>query len=439
MKFFRFTMNFEETVEWLYSFQKHGIKLGLERITHISKKLGNPEKSYKTIHVGGTNGKGSVCRFLESIIDDTEYSVGVNTSPHIQNITERIVVNKKRITEEELITIVEKVKPIAEDMIQNNKCPTFFEVFTAIAFEYFKEKKVDFAILEVGLGGRFDATNIIDPVVSVITNVTLDHQNILGEKIEDIAFEKAGIIKEKKPVITAANNKALEVIKKIAIEKKSELKIINKTQWQRIKKDDLGQDFIIKTLLNEYNVNTKLLGEFNGENIAIAVEVIELLQNQGYNISNNSILNGIKSTFNPGRMEIINQNPIILLDGAHNTAGMNILAETIKKDFEYEKLILILGILKDKNIEGMLSIILPLANIVIVTKSNNIRACDAAELSSMIIKIGFSKDIIVKDEIKDAINHAKSIAEKKDLICVTGSLFTIGEARDILVGAIQKC
>jgi len=189
-------MNFEETLDWLYGFQKFGMKLGLERITHITDNLGSPHKNYKIIHVGGTNGKGSVCKFLESILVRNGYTVGVYTSPHLQHISERIVVNKKRITEEELVSLVKKIKPTVEEMMKNKNNPTFFEVFTAIAFEYFKEKNVDFAIIEVGLGGRFDATNIVDPVVSVITNISPEHQNVLGKKIEDIAFEKAGIIKD---------------------------------------------------------------------------------------------------------------------------------------------------------------------------------------------------------------------------------------------------
>ena len=197
-------MDFEETLDWLYGFQKFGIKLGLERINHIAKELGDPQKKYKLIHVGGTNGKGSVCKFLESVLSSSGYNVGVYTSPHLQHISERIVVGNNRITDDELILLVNKIKPIVDGMLEKENVPTFFEVFTALAFQYFSDKNVDFAVIEVGLGGRYDATNIVDPAISIITNVSLEHQNVLGKNIEKIAFEKAGIIKINVSVINAS-------------------------------------------------------------------------------------------------------------------------------------------------------------------------------------------------------------------------------------------
>ncbi|MCK5636678.1 MAG: bifunctional folylpolyglutamate synthase/dihydrofolate synthase, partial [Thermoplasmatales archaeon] len=198
-------MNYEETIEWLYSFEKFGIKLGLERITHICKKLGNPQKNYKVIHVGGTNGKGSVCRFLQSILTLNGYKVGVYTSPHLQRFTERFIIDNNEMLKGDVVKLIEKIKPIIDDMLKKENTPTFFEIVTAMAFLCFKDKNVDFAIVEVGLGGRFDATNIVEPIVSVITNVSLEHQDRLGDKIDDIAFEKAGIIKDNIPVITGAS------------------------------------------------------------------------------------------------------------------------------------------------------------------------------------------------------------------------------------------
>ena len=189
-------MNYKDCIEWLNSFEKFGIKLGLERIDHICKKLENPHDHYKIIHVGGTNGKGSVCRFLESILVNSGYNVGTYTSPHLQRLSERFVVNKKEISETEIVKLVVKIKPIIEKMIDENNIPTYFEIVTAMAFQYFKDNNIDFALIEVGLGGRFDATNIVNPILTIITNVTLEHQKILGDKIKDISFEKAGIIKE---------------------------------------------------------------------------------------------------------------------------------------------------------------------------------------------------------------------------------------------------
>ena len=418
-------MNFEEATRWLYGFQKFGIKLGLDRIGHIAKELGNPQDSYKSIHVGGTNGKGSVCKFLEGILVESGYTVGVYTSPHLQRINERITINKKEIFDDELISLVEKVKPIVEEMIKNGENPTFFEVFTAIAFYYFSEKKVDIVIIEVGLGGRFDATNILNPLVSVITNVSLEHQNVLGKTIEKIAFEKAGIIKDSVPVVTAADGKALEVIKTQAEEKNSSVVLI-KDRFKRIEK----QNFLVNGSLKDYKVQTKLVGSFQGENIALAIGAVETLQINGMFISEGSIKKGITKTKNIGRMEIVGTNPFIILDGAHNPAGMKHLSETLKNDFDYERLILVLGILSDKNVEEMLEIIVPLADEIIVTKSQNKRAAKPSDLKDMIEEIDSGKHVFVKEEIKDAIEHAKSVAGKKDLICICGSLFTVGEARN---------
>jgi len=432
-------MNFKQAVNWLYGLQKYGMKLGLERITHIAAELDNPHKNYKTIHVGGTNGKGSVCKFLESILVRNGYTVGVYTSPHLQHISERIVVNNKEITENELVSLVKKIKPITDEMMKKNNNPTFFEVFTAIAFEYFKEKKVDFAIIEVGLGGRFDATNIVKPEVSIITNISSEHQDVLGKKIKDIAFEKAGIIKENTPLVTAAKDEALRVIEKIAKEKKTHIEKISELNWKRTNIDGLNQEFLIKGILRSYSVTTSLIGRYQGENIAIAISTVEILQNNGYIISKNSIINGIKNTVNPGRMEVVSSRPCVLLDGAHNIAGMKVLIETLENDFQFEGLIVVLGILSDKNIEEMLPFILPVSDFIITTKSSNKRACNPKKLKDIIEDLGYKKEIFVKDQIINAIDHAKSIAKKNDLICITGSLFTVGEARDYLVSNLQKC
>ena len=215
-------MNYEESIDWLYSFEKFGIKLGLERIINICKKLGDPQDKLKIIHVGGTNGKGTVCRLLGSILSNSGYKVGIYTSPHLQRFSERFLINEDEISKKDVVGLIEKIKPIIEEMIKKEKSPTFFEIVTAIAFQYFYEKSVDFAIIEVGLGGRFDATNIVIPEISIITNVTLEHQNILGKKVEEIAYEKSGIIKEKVPIITAATGRALVVIKENAKKKNLE-------------------------------------------------------------------------------------------------------------------------------------------------------------------------------------------------------------------------
>ncbi len=422
-------MKYNEAISWLYSFEKFGIKLDLERIKFICEKLGNPQNTYKTVHVGGTNGKGSVCKFLGSILKSAGYTVGVYTSPHIQRFSERFIIDDKEISENEILRLIEKVKPIAEEIIKNNNIPTFFEITTALAFDYFYDKKVDYAIIEVGLGGRFDATNIIKPLVSVITNVTLEHQDRLGKTVKEIAFEKAGIIKENIPVITAVGNNALAVIKKKASEKNASLTVVDKSCWEKTSGNLDFQNFIVHGKIKDYIVKTHLLGAFQGENLALSLMCIEALQMKGVFITDESIKHGVENASNPGRMEILNFEPIILIDGAHNIAGLQMLKDTIKKDFVYDKLILIIGILSDKNVKEMVEIISPVANIIIVTKSSNIRASDPKTLKDFFKP----KIAIIKNNVLESVEYAKKIAKKQDIIVITGSLFTVGEARKYLL------
>jgi len=417
-------MNYEDSIKWLYSFEKFGIKLELDRIKYICKKLKNPQNRYKIIHVGGTNGKGSVCRYLHSILSLNGYKTGLYTSPHLTDFSERFVINDKEISKEEIISLVKKIKPIIDEMQEEENIPTYFEILTAMAFLYFFEKDVEIAIIEVGLGGRFDATNIVNPVVSVITNISIEHQDRLGKDIEDIAFEKAGIIKKNTPLVTAAVDDSLKVIKKIADEKNSSIIIANKNSWKRLKGGFDWQNFLIKGSLKEYNINISSPGLFQGENIALSVNTIEVLQMNGTYITDESIIKGFEITKNPGRMEIVSYEPLILLDGAHNIAGIVNLKNILENDFIFEKLILVIGILSDKNVKEMLEIISAIADIIILTKSKNIRAEKPSKLKEII-----KGDAIIKEDISDAIEYAKNVANKKDLICITGSLFTVGEAK----------
>jgi len=425
-------MNYEESLGWLNSFQRFGMKLGLERISYICKELGDPQNVLKVIHVGGTNGKGSVCRFLESVLLASGYSVGVYISPHLQRFSERIVVDGEEISEGDVVSLVKRAKPVVEKMIEEGDGPTYFEIVTAMAFQYFKDKNVDFAVVEVGLGGRFDATNVVNPVVSIITNVSLEHTDVLGKKVEDIAFEKAGIIKNGVPVVTAAEGKALEVIEKVANERNAPLNIVRRGDRERFNSGLGGQEFHIKGFLKDYDIKTSLPGGFQGENIALTLAAVEILQMNGFYVSDDSINNGVSKTVHTGRMEIVSRDPVILLDGAHNAAGMQKLVDALENDFDFSRLILVLGILSDKDIKSMLESIAPIADVIVVTKSHNSRACDPYKLRGLIGELGFRNEIAVEDEITDAINYAKSIAKKEDIICITGSLFTVGEARDCL-------
>lgn len=426
-------MDFNESLHWLYGFKKFGSKLGLERISYLLDKLNNPQNQTNIIHVTGTNGKGSVCKFIGSILQKAGYNVGVYISPHLQRFSERIVVNNKEISKKDVVLLIKKIKPLVDEMINQNITPTFFEIVTAMTFQFFRDYKVDFAVIEVGLGGRFDATNVVTPLVSVITNISLEHTEYLGEDIQSIAFEKAGIIKNNAPVITAAKNDAFKVIKKIAQEKNSPIIMVNKKDWKRVSHTTTYQEFLVQGILKEYNVKTTQLGEYQGENIALTINTIEQLQMKGTYIADENIVEGIFTAFNPGRMEIISENPKILLDGAHNPTAMEQLRITLEKDFQFDKLILVLGILKDKDYKKMISFIAPISDVIIVTKANNIRACKPSILRDAIKDLGYENNVLIVESIPDAIKYAKSKANKNNFICISGSLYTVGEARDYLV------
>jgi dihydrofolate synthase/folylpolyglutamate synthase len=425
-------MQSNQAVAWLYGFESQRIKLGLERISRLMEGLGNPQEAFVVLHVGGTNGKGSVCHFLSSILTKGGYRVGTYLSPHIQHLEERFMIDGKCISSDELNRVIERVKPVVDDMMQQGMTPTFFEVCTALAFVYFKEQHVEYAVVEVGLGGRFDATNIVSPLVSIITNVTRDHHAILGDSVEKIAQEKAGIIKPGIPMITAATDSSLKVIKEIAYHQKAPVYDLSRDQWKRIEGDGFKQMFFFQGRLQDYYVQTSMIGRHQGENIALALSAVEELQMQGLYLTEQSILEGIQEMKNPGRMEIVGRNPLVILDGAHNIAGMQQLVETLLEDFTYKRLIFILGILSDKDIQQMLLLLLPWADVILSTKSESPRAYDSVKLDEMISDLNYQRIHMVTDTVEEAVHKAREIAGPKDLICVTGSLFTVGEARTAL-------
>lgn len=386
-------------VVWLENENK--ISLSLERMEKFIKERGKTK--YKCIHVGGTNGKGSVCHFIYNILRQN-YRVGLYTSPHLERLNERIIVDDVEISNEE----IEKYKYLK---IYNF---TYFEALTAIAIDYFEKKNVDYAVFEVGLGGRLDATNVIEPEISIITNVSLEHENFLGKDIASIAKEKAGIIKNA-PIITACKGEALEVIKNIAEEKNVDLYIVGKdVRWKKIEKNK----FLIEA--DEiYSLETKMNGIFQGENIAIAVKAGELL-----GLEKEKIVSGIEKTFLPGRMEKIGK---FILDGCHNPKAIEAFSSAIS-EFN-SRLIIIFGAMKDKNIPEMISR-LPQATLYIATKSSSERAIEAGVIAKIGKKYGI--DFIVKRNIEEAISFAKEIAKENEIICIIGSLYLVGEARKII-------
>jgi dihydrofolate synthase/folylpolyglutamate synthase len=426
---------FQDAYGWLCSFDKYGWIFGLERITVLLEQLGNPHEELKVIHVAGTNGKGSVCKYVSSILQKAGYTIGLYLSPHVERFSERIVVNNQEISKEDFAMLVSQVKPVVDAMKKQDNTPTFFEIVTALAFLHFKNCSVDYAVVEVGLGGRFDATNVVHPLVSVITNISLEHTDILGKDVASIAFEKAGIIKEYVPVVSAAVDEARVTIERVTKERNTLVTWIDQTMWKRKSYQGRYQEFMIRGSFKDYSVKTSMLGQHQGENLAVAIAAIEQLQMGGVYLTDSDIQDGIEATTHLGRMEIISEEPLILLDGAHNPAGMSMLVQTLREDFSDHRLVLILGVLKDKDLQTMVSTIVPISDVIIITKSGNPRAADPQQLKKIIEGFDINKTVFVEDSIPCAIDHAKQLAKQKDLICVTGSLFTVGEARGyVLLG-----
>jgi len=411
---------------WLHNLEKFGMKLGLERMSLLLDALGNPHCSFTSIHIAGTNGKGTVSHLIGNMLQAEGYKTGVYTSPHLQDFSERIMINNVPISNRDIARYARRVKSAME---MHNISATFFEVVTALALLYFHHHKVMFAVIETGLGGRLDATNIINPSLSIITNVTREHSDVLGDTIEEIAGEKAGIIKQA-PVITAAVEPALSVIKKVVQKKGPSLIVIGEdVTWRSVE----PYHFSI-TARNTYSVRTAMVGEYQGENIALAIAAAECL-----NLSKRSILEGIHKTRLPGRLEVIGHNPLILLDGAHNPAAMEQLKKTLLSYFHFHRLVLVLGILKDKDISSMICHLAGIADYFILTESSNPRACPVDQLMDIAQKIISSHKVIIPEKnIAKALEKARDIATKKDLICVTGSLFTVGEARSYFANKSPK-
>jgi len=399
---------YENVMDYINSFQSKGIKLGLDNMKNILSLLGNPEKGLKVIHIAGTNGKGSVCAMIDSILQNAGYKIGRYVSPHLCRFTERLTINSDEITEEEVIWLMDKLKPYFEKADL-----TFFEAVTAMAFVYFKQKKVDYVVMEVGMGGRLDATNVVEPFMSVITNISIEHTQFLGRTIKEIAKEKAGIIKENSLVVTGAEGEALEVIKKVSKDKNAQLVPLMKCR----KRD--GKLYIDG--LQDIELN--LMGDFQLSNASVAVTAAVGLRELQVNVPDKAIKLGLEYVEWPGRFEFYRKN--ILIDCAHNEAGMIALGKEIEK-LRHKNLVLIIGILDDKKIDTMIAEIVPLANTVIITKPKTGRAVPVETLAREVKK--HTKNHLMKETVADAVKYAESIMAKDDLLLITGSCYVVGEA-----------
>ena len=409
----------------MYGLRRFGIKLGLSTIRQILSALGNPQHRYACIHVAGTNGKGSVASFLASILNASGYKVGLYTSPHLVRFNERICVNNRQISDEDVVSAYRAVT----DVQCGDREPTFFEYTTAMALYEFGRQAVDWAVIETGMGGRLDATNVLQPVVSIITNVSLEHQTYLGETLAEIAGEKGGIIKRNTPVVTAVSQpSAISVLEKLASELSAPL--------FRLKKDfrvrrNANHTFSYYGLDHVWRgITTSLTGSHQVENAALVLATCELLGRNKMIIPLKHIQAGLDNTRWPGRLEVVSDHPMIILDGAHNLGACKELAKYLRTELKGRRITLVIGILDDKPYTAILECLLPVCSQVILTSPKIDRALPVDTLYP--IAAALTADVRKIPDVSRAIAFAVQNARPEDVICVAGSLYVVGEAKAFL-------
>ena len=413
-------MTYKQTLKYLYGLQIYGVKFGLSKTSNLMKAMGNPHRGQKYIHIAGTNGKGSVATMVESVLIKSGLKVGFYSSPHLVRFTERFRINRKEISKKKVIELTREIRSI----INPDHPPTYFEVTTAMALAYFAREHVDIAIMEVGMGGRLDATNFIKPLVSAITNISLEHQFFLGTTLLEIAGEKAGIIKKGVNTITAATQpKVIRLFRDICVKRGSPFFRVGKDIGYRRASEGFNYYGIKKRIKD---IRPTLKGEFQNRNGALAIGILELLGKKGYKFSREIIKAGIEETTWPGRIQVLSENPLIVVDGAHNPEAAGVLAKTVKNNFSYGRLILVLGVMADKDINSITGGLTSLADHVICSSPEYFRSARPEDLYKAVSSQGKKTEII--KTLPEAINRAKKIAGKKDMILITGSLFTVGEA-----------
>lgn len=413
-------MTFEEAKKFIHATGNLS-RPGLERMEELMKLLGNPEQSLKFIHVAGTNGKGSICAMLSSVLESAGYRTGLYVSPHLTRITERMQVNGKEISEADFAAMAAVIAPAIEKMADK---PTEFERLTAMALLYFAQQKCDIVVFEVGLGGRLDATNIITtPELSVIAHIGLEHTEWLGDTIERIAFEKGGIIKENCPTVLYHQSIAAEqVIDTICAERHSKLHISDEAIVSSRSID--GQTLSYKSF---EKVTTPLLGTYQIHNAAAALEAIAVLREKGWHISDDAVAQGMAKSAWPARLEVLQRKPLILLDGAHNPNGVEALAQSLQTILPEGKWLFVMGVMADKDYRQMLSLIAPLAKAIIAAQPDYYRALSSQKLKEVIGKEG-SIPVYDGGDIPSALALAQEKANGSP-ICVFGSLYQAGEVR----------
>ena len=425
---------FENSLQYLYALQSHGIKPGLSRTKALLSGLGDPHHSFRVIHIAGTNGKGSTAAITASVLSKQGYRVGLYTSPHLLDFTERIQINGAPIAHELVGDLTDIVRYVAD--IRLRQPPTFFEATTAMAFMHFALTGVELAVVEVGLGGRFDATNVVSPLATVITTIALDHEQYLGDTLEAIAGEKAGIIKHGVPVITGRiEPQPLSVIRAVASRHKAPLRSLG-TDFET--EGDSSSQFSYRGMSQSYtHLACPLAGRHQLDNAACALAALEVAQERGITVSETSIREGLRTVCWPGRLESAGWQPQILLDGAHNPQAAAVLASYLTAQNApgppaAGRLILIVGMMRDKDRRGVLSRLarVPALSHVILTKAMHPRAAEPEELAEVVAGLAISHEIA--SSVPTALIRARALAKSEDTICITGSLAVVGEAKALL-------
>jgi len=431
-------MDYQQAIDYLSSYTDYEIvprlahnaaNYDLRRVEELLSRLGNPHLKARSVHIAGTNGKGSTAAMIASVLTTSGYTTGLYTSPHLHTWRERIRVDGELVSEVEMAALVERLKPEVEAVNQKATYGrlTTFELLTVLAFAHFVAKEGDFQVLEVGMGGKFDATNVINPEVGIITSISLDHTEVLGNSLAEITAEKAGIIKPGSIVVTSPQpDEATRVVEETCLIAGARLvRVGSDVTWRGLGFDFNQQRFCVAGRLGNYELSIPLLGQHQLANAATAVAALEVLAEKGFNISRDSITNGLARVSWPGRLQILSRHPFIVVDGAHNPDAAQRLRETLEQYFDFDRAILIIGASDDKDIAGIATQLVPLFNKVIVTRSHHPRPMAPAAIVAEFTKHGVEAQVV--DNVPSALSEALALAGERDLICITGSLFVVAE------------
>lgn len=418
-------MNYTDTLKFLYAQKSLGIRPGLQAVRDLLGRLGNPHEKFKSVLIGGTNGKGSVSAYLHSILVESGYKAGLCTSPHFLDFRERIRLNRDMVPEEEVVEAVEKVRTVSTDIR-----PTFFELSTVLAMLYFAKAKVDIAVMEVGMGGRWDATNVLDPAISILTPIDFDHTDFLGDSLEKIAGEKAGIIREGGLLLTSEQGtEALEILRKTCAERKAEIWEISRIFDAEVFSMNLTGSMFNLTFNNRRldGIKIPLAGSHQIKNAALSIAAAERLRGIGFTgITDQGILSGLEKTVWRGRLETVSAAPKVVLDVAHNPAAARVLVSELRELFEFSKLIFVVGIMANKDIPLIINELAKVSDEAIAVCPNTERASEPEKIVNCFQERGINAVEI--RNVGEAILEAKKRAGKDGLVCVTGSFFTVAEA-----------